>query len=85
MALGFGRGLHVLNSRESSLRSRSLVFWVEQTNHFLMQRALKIRAGTTYLIYKKMLRNNEEFKTFNNSKIDALAKTVMNAPFGINT
>ena len=50
-----------------------------------MQRALKIRAGTTYLIYKKMLRNNEEFKTFNNSKIDALAKTVMNAPFGINT
>ena len=50
-----------------------------------MQRALKIRAGSLTFIYQKMLRNNEEFKTFNNSKIDALAKTLMNAPFGINT
>ena len=48
-----------------------------------MQRALKIRAGRHAFIYQKMLRNNEEFITFNNSKIDALAK--MNAPFGINT
>ena len=61
--------LHVLNSGDSSLRSRSLVFWVEQTNHFLMQRESKISVGPDTFIYKKMLRNNEEFQTSNNSKI----------------